>query len=295
MKATFILCVATVLIGLAGIAWGHYPEGMTFFAFQWPSGQEPVLDGDLSEWDVLPEAYIQDADDFMPVRYSGHHPPPPPDPASLQVLRSAIGWSPAQNQLYLMIEVLDDVVLFNDPESPKPSGDLVVGFFIDADHSGDCYAGVCWGEEEEQAQATDYLMGTIGPDEILLDNENLGNWSELPPWMEGGCHSTVLANGMTRVAYEMAVVPFDWLSSQGLEQSVVHQLREGEILGLLYVIQDTDPSRFLYGYTIIDTDNDYLHDAGRFTDVLLMPVEEAVFGTAFQGSTWGWIKASFKE
>lgn len=25
--------------------------------FQWPAGQEPVLDGDLSEWDIVPEDY----------------------------------------------------------------------------------------------------------------------------------------------------------------------------------------------------------------------------------------------
>ena len=58
-----ILSIATVLaLGImlqASAVSAHVPiPGIdSGTLFQWPAGQEPTLDGDLSEWDIVPEDY----------------------------------------------------------------------------------------------------------------------------------------------------------------------------------------------------------------------------------------------
>ena len=44
-----------VVIGLTISASAHNPPGVIFEMWQWPSTHLPVLDADLSEWDVVPE------------------------------------------------------------------------------------------------------------------------------------------------------------------------------------------------------------------------------------------------
>jgi len=45
---------ATALMLTSTASLAHFPEGQIFGAWQWPSTHLPNLDGDISEWDVLP-------------------------------------------------------------------------------------------------------------------------------------------------------------------------------------------------------------------------------------------------
>jgi len=308
MRVTFILCVATVLIGLAGIAWGHYPEGVTFLAFQWPEGYEPVMDGDPSEWDIVSSEYILRREDFVPIQ--GRH-FRPVDPAGFQILRGIIGWSRSQNRLYLMAEVLDDVQVFfpagNSSEPgyrglfTSPDG---LYFYVDADHGGECYAQSCFdpggGEvlRFDNADATSYIVGAMAPDRPAGWNWNRGYWNKGAPWIVVGWSLTP-QDGVYRVVYEVSVIPFDWLDWQGLEESVVHPLTEGEIIGMHYGVQDVDPGLAFSGLAVTDarTKGDVLRDASFFADVRLMPVEEALFSrpTGVESGTWGRIKSTISR
>ena len=51
------LLTLVLSLGLASAAFAHAPEGVVHQAFQWPAGTEPTLDGDLSEWEIVPDDY----------------------------------------------------------------------------------------------------------------------------------------------------------------------------------------------------------------------------------------------
>ena len=56
MKKHNLVAVALVFAAMAtGSACGHVGE--TKYMFQFPAGLEPTLDGDLSDWDFVPEVY----------------------------------------------------------------------------------------------------------------------------------------------------------------------------------------------------------------------------------------------
>ena len=38
-------------------AFGHDPEGEIFLVWQWPTSHLPVLDGDISEWEAVPDEF----------------------------------------------------------------------------------------------------------------------------------------------------------------------------------------------------------------------------------------------
>ena len=102
---------ALLVFGLVGGARAHDPEGELFFAFQWPDHNLPVIDGDLSEWDIVPPNPYTIFNDRMFANLGR-----PEDEgvdrgamdASSLNLRSIVGFNASNDQLYFMAEVFDD-------------------------------------------------------------------------------------------------------------------------------------------------------------------------------------------
>ena len=57
-KFLAIFAVAGLLS--AGAANAHIPEGAVWLAWQWPTAALPTLDGDLSEWQIVPNDFVID-------------------------------------------------------------------------------------------------------------------------------------------------------------------------------------------------------------------------------------------
>ena len=68
MRKTLILMGVVSL--LVSAAWAHVPADRTFLAFQWPDSAVPTIDGDLSEWAVVPEVYVVKPEDTHESLYS---------------------------------------------------------------------------------------------------------------------------------------------------------------------------------------------------------------------------------
>ena len=100
----------------ASQAAAHFPEDTVHQLFQFPRDQVPVMDGDLSDWDMLPAEYIFDLEKYTQHKEqtSTEH-----NPADLNIVRAAAAWNDELNRLYFMAEVYDDVVRFHkeDPDS----------------------------------------------------------------------------------------------------------------------------------------------------------------------------------
>jgi len=359
MKATFILCIATVLIGLTEIAWGHYPEGMTFFAFQWPSGQEPVLDGDLSEWEIVPDTYIVNTEQYTPgaMKHSVFT-----DVLNMEDMAGwsqfAVvwtSWSSSENALYIAARVFDDDPVESWSGSAVEWGGDQFEVMVDADHSGGIYGKIDWLERPVNesrikrefwdvfgAQATIYYSkaGVSVPfaawtaatwvseppwfegvwayedhpvPELLTSYERRWiemlrgvRWEARPGWPEEEALRSAPLEWWDITTYELKIVPFDRIDWRGVDRSIVHTLREREIIGLNYAFTDALPGegigdvssyRVLSGQEIA-SGWPLEFSASRFSDYLLdrKIFERKVFEEpSVQNTTWGRIKASFNH
>ena len=115
MNAIRILLAVSVVFALTAVAGAHEPPGVTYFAFQFPVHALPVVDGDLSDWDMVPEAYqITLSEDFEEtVRGIGTD----FDLEDINI-RAILGWNEETNRIYSMVEVVDDF-LHNKRENPS--------------------------------------------------------------------------------------------------------------------------------------------------------------------------------
>ena len=51
-----ILCSVFLVFGTISVANAHLPPGELFFAAQFPDNLVPTIDGEHSDWDILPES-----------------------------------------------------------------------------------------------------------------------------------------------------------------------------------------------------------------------------------------------
>ena len=100
--------------------------------FQFPAGMEPTLDGDLSEWDIVPEDYYVPFESHFEYYLGlGHE----NDESNLS-FRVVAGWSQGTNRLYFMMERFDNYWDRNGVGAVA-GGDDSWEIMIDSDHGGD--------------------------------------------------------------------------------------------------------------------------------------------------------------
>ena len=281
--AIFLISIA-LCIRAWGSAPAHLPETQTYYAVQFPDPYLPTVDGDLSEWDIVPNAYAisnSEAGRSMIEVLTGSN----ADLSDLAV-RCIIGWNDSSNRLYFALEVFDDVhqVDRSDPEAlwTDDSWEIIV----DADHSGGQFAGFSDLNEEEAkrrtgAQATRYLFAEPPVSGIGFVVENAGTWMfergrlfdvfDVGWWFTGP--------GESIYSCEAFIVPFDDLNWEGQSQSRVHNLREGEILGIGIGVRDFDdtsdqPETY---WNLTGADSGYVY-ADRLADVYMSPRDPALPG-----------------
>ena len=111
MKVLKIMSALLVVFALAGTAWAHFPAGTVYFAVQFPDELLPTIDGDHSDWDIVPDAYrITMADMFELVATGGKQ---GVDSEAYDLsdfnVNTILGWNESANRLYTMVSVFDDI------------------------------------------------------------------------------------------------------------------------------------------------------------------------------------------
>jgi hypothetical protein len=110
MKRSIALgLVAVFVLGLASFAGAHQPAGELYFAVQFPDNVTPSIDGDLSDWNIVPASpYVLGADKMY-------------DPAQFQEAGRGeldlsdfnpthiVGWNENMNKLYFACSIFDNI------------------------------------------------------------------------------------------------------------------------------------------------------------------------------------------
>ena len=286
----------------------HQPEGVLYFLWQWPAGL-PILDHNLSEWEVLPEEYWFSNADYGTKIFqsdgSAGRVTTAIDPASLD-FRYAVSANAADNRFYFAYERFDNAWTAWADIEPK----------IDADHSG----GLFWEEEgmtEEEAKraksrgAQPYHLffseggGTPGF-QWSWNWQTAADWYEDPRFMDAAYAFTgePLSEQEYFVRAEFYLSGFDDFKWDDPDYSFdnIHDIQEGEIAGIAVEVYDTDPmcDSAAEGAECISrwslaTFNETFGNADFFTDFLVMPLDEEALATAVEEDSWGAIKASMAK
>ena len=99
-----------------------------FKVFQFPKDQIPRIDGEFSDWDVVPECYSIGLDELMDIEYGLGTDLDPKD----YDITVKVGWVKGLNKLFFYLEITDDYWDFSDPGLSQDIFELV----MDGDISG---------------------------------------------------------------------------------------------------------------------------------------------------------------
>ena len=243
MKRVIALAVlgALSLPGTSQEAVSLKVEGPAFKVFQFPRDRVPRIDGDLADWDIVPDSYVVSMDDMWDD--SGKH--EGLDKSSIDI-RVKVGWVDGLDRLYFCCETTDDYWdfarygLHNDTFEVVVDGDLSGGPHISRFRPDPSV-----GEEEsyqtfQNVHAQNYHIftpPTPGKDWCMVWGPQ--QWLKSFPW-SNIAYSYDFSHGEGGVLrFEFYITPFDAALGSPSESRVSH-LYEGKQIGLCWAIIDYD-------------------------------------------------------
>ena len=128
------IALMAAIVGMCTSAFAHIPEGRVFGVFQFPTDKLPVLDGNISEWDVVPDEMWINLDD--PDIVVGEGDVGREKDRSNLYFRYAMGWNDELDRLYHVYDRFDDVWDRDAGGIGCCGQDDSIEIGVDADHSG---------------------------------------------------------------------------------------------------------------------------------------------------------------
>ena len=284
-----------LVLGVAAAAGGHTPEGGVVRAFAFSASQAPVVDGDLTDWELVGPAHTIETSMFRDLVNDASI-----DAADFSVVLMT-GWCDELNRIYIAAEVRDDLHQIDRPSGSAATlvwQDDAMEIFVDADHSGGQYANFTGVSEEEGqrmngAGASHFVIAGPHPDGDFFINFSAAGWYA----QESGSFTAAAFDlegergDATVMRYEFMIVPFDRIDISGDFLSDPHDLTAGEILGLNLEFDDYDSRSDLLDakWSLSGGFNSPVLSE-RFTDLQL---DFPPATTVAESRSWGRIKASF--
>jgi hypothetical protein len=267
---------------------------VTFQVFQFPQDKIPRIDGDTSDWDIVPDSYAIKTDQFTDD--TGKH--PKPDPANLDV-KIRVGWVKGSSRLYFLYEASDNYWDFAQPGLHNDTFEIIVdgdasgGPLIDKGHRelwipeevGKAAATpdprisvdeAHWAIHSVHAQNYHTFTPAEGKDWALA--WGAPTWTKSFPFANAKCRYDFKPGQPGKLVMEFYVTAFDYAGPEGPQRAVESVLRENKIIGLSCVVIDYDDekSRDNNGFwRLSDVRMAYGH-ASELCAFKLMPLEASL-------------------
>lgn len=263
-----------LLAALASVSFAR-PD-REFMVYQFPKDRIPRIDGDFSDWDMVPDSFIVGTDELENTVF-GVGEAQDPDDYDLKV---KVGWVKGLNRLYFYLEAYDDYWDFEDPALKQDIFELVV----DADISGGPFINTENKHIETVPKYDLYFKGHGGQAQnyhIFTPVKNKvwamiwGNayWIKDFPYANVACDHHVSPGESGKIRMEWWITPFDFASHEGFEQSVVSTLQENHLIGLSWSILDFDGGGKCDEFRNLAHDIRMINDASYLCAFRLMPLE----------------------
>jgi hypothetical protein len=228
-----------VLLSAAG-AFALDRPGTTFKIFQFPPNMIPRIDGDASDWSIVPDDYAIGMDQLVDDMKHFDK----PDPKELDA-KVKFGWVKGENRLYCLYEATKAYWDFSSPDLRQDIFEVVV----DAQRGG----GPFIAEQQDEAKVRDrnelyydfqnsraqnYHIFTPaeGKDWCMVWGPQ--QWLKQMPWSNHAVNYNFKPGESGKLTLEFWITPFAFASPEGPEHSTVSELTENKIIGLSFSILD---------------------------------------------------------
>ena len=237
-------------------ALAQYKPDTIYHIYQFPKNMVPRIDGDTSDWAMVPESYIIGTDQLRDDEqiHSGI------DRSSIDV-RVKVGWVAGLNRLYFLYEAYDDYWdfarpdLHNDTYEVVVDGDLSGGPLIDqthykvwtADAVGESRAKIDkridlaeqhWSFHGVQAQNYHIFTPARGKDWAMA--WGVQPWDKELPYANIAYNYNFEPGQSGKLIMEFYITPFDYAGAEGPQRSVESIMKENKLIGLSWAIIDYD-------------------------------------------------------
>jgi hypothetical protein len=239
LKQTFAAAALLILL-IAPCSRALDRPGTQFKIFQFPPDKIPRIDGDASDWSIVPDDYAIGMDQL--VDDMKHY--DKPDPKELDATVK-IGWVKGENRLYFLYQAYKSYWDFSLPSLHNDIFEVVV----DGERGG----GPFIGEQQDEKDVRD-------PNELYYDFQNHRaqnyhiftpaegkdwcmvwgpqQWLKDLPSSNAACNYNFKPGEAGKLTLEFWITPYSYASPEGREHSVESQLTEGKVIGLSYSILD---------------------------------------------------------
>ncbi len=291
-----ILCASLVV---AVSASAHNPPGELFFAAQFPDNLVPQMDGDLSDWDIVPidgpywignDRLYSPVADIQPVGRGEI------DASDINI-RNIIGWNDNLNKLYFATSVFDNVHNLDREDPSAFWSDDAWEVEVNPDHTPT--------EEHNQAEqpANNFsykwaVPPVEGAYQFFRPNQAIPWFVDGSDWIDFGWGFDGDQFGESTYYYELAITPIlSMPRGDDVDESsvVVHDLEEEEVIHLSVTVGDFDEPctecslESYQGFWTMSPES----CCTATNDVVMAQVEPSIAAlTAVEDVSWGQIKAA---
>jgi hypothetical protein len=249
--------LAAAALGLRPAAALDRPE-ITFKVFQFPPDKIPRVDGDPSDWDIVPQSYVIDGSQLTDVEEPHTH----PDPKVCDV-KVKVGWVKGLNRLYfLLVETkpkwdFAGPGLQNDTFEVVVDGDASGGPLIDKSHREFWtpeHVGVSRAVPDDRisnseahwaiqgVQAQNYHIFTPAKDKDWCMAWDAATWIKELPWANAATKYDFQPGQGGTLVEEFWITPFDYAGPEGPQRAVPSVLYDNKIIGLCFAVFEYDPT-----------------------------------------------------
>ena len=211
--------------------------------FQFPQNKIPRIDGDFSDWNLVPSTYAIGLDQMKEsINGIGFN----LDAKDLDITVK-VGWVKDLNRLYFYLEVFDDFWEFEQLDIRQDIFELVV----DADVSGGNFIKK-WNANKRNipieelhfrghgAHAQNYhvFIPAVNKDWAMV-------WGNTPriknfPYANSAYKHNLEQGKSGKLQLEFWITPFDYAAIEGINRSAVSNLKENEIIAMSWSVLDYD-------------------------------------------------------
>lgn len=275
MRRLFLLLLPLACL-LSSDAFAHHPKGVSYKVYQFPPDKLPKIDGDPTDWEIVPDNLTIDGSHLMDtVMGKGRN----MDPEDLAV-EVKVAWSPETNRLYFLYKMNDDMHNFNMHDSDLPRGDIFE-VVIDADHSGGRYHSFDDVSQKTEAR----LKSTTAQNYHIFTPPAQGKawawvWGEQQwlidkPWAEHAFRYDFGYKEPGELYLEFCITPFNYASFRGPNYSALHKMEENETIGLSWSVLDYDENDDRYeGFWNLSHKTRMDYTASLLPNFKLMPLKK---------------------
>ena len=210
-----------------------------FNIFQFPANMIPRIDGDSSDWDIVPEHYSINTDELKDTVNNTTM-----DKNDFDVTVK-VGWVKGLNKLYVLYEAYDDYWDFEKPDLHNDIFEIVV----DADLSGgplipqlrkdikfDPWDGYLF----HGVHAQNYHIFTPAEGKTWTMVWGCQPWIAELPWSNAAYSYDFKHGESGKLILEFYITPFDYAPYSGPSDAAVSTLKEDTIIGLSWSILEYD-------------------------------------------------------